>query len=57
MKDEIVNQNTQWNTEHGDTHREEKRQTSNREEKCEEEGKLTEEFEAQASVFLPSLYL
>ena len=34
------------------------RQTSNREEKCgEEEGKLTEEFEAQASVFLPSLYL
>ena len=37
----------------------EERQTSNREEKCgkEEEGKLTEEFEAQACVFLPSLYL
>ena len=50
MKDEIVNLNI---------HREEKRQTSNIEEKCgkEEEGKLTEEFEAQASVFLPSLYL
>ena len=30
-----------------------------REEKCgeEEEGKLSEEFEAQASVVLPSLYL
>ena len=49
MKDEIVNLNI---------HREKKRQTRNREEKCkEEEGKLTEEFEAQASVFLPSLYL
>ena len=48
MKDEIVNLYI---------HREEKRQTSNREEKCEEEGKLTKEFEAQASVFLPSLYL
>ena len=48
MKDEIVNLKT------------EKRQTSNREEKCseeEEEGKFTEEFEAQAFVFLPSLYL
>ena len=46
MKDEFVNQN--------------RRQTSNKEEKCdeeEEEGKLIEEFEAQASVFLPSLYL
>ena len=50
MKDGSVNLNIQ---------REEKRQTSNREEKWgeEEEGKLTEEFEAQASVFLPSLYL
>ena len=42
MKDEILNLNV---------HREEKRQTSNKEEKCEEEGNLTEEFEAQASVF------
>ena len=47
MKDEIVNKKT------------EKRKTSNREEKCgeEEEGKLTKEFEGQASLFLPSLYL
>ena len=49
MKDKIVNINI---------HREEKRQASNKEEKCgEEEVKLTKEFEAQASVFLPSLYL
>ena len=34
------------------------RRHKNIEEKCgEEERKLTEEFEAQASVFLPSLYL
>ena len=40
MKDEILNLK--------------QRQTSNREDKCgeEEEGKLMEEFEAQASVFL-----
>ena len=46
MKDEIVTLNTQG-----------KEQISNREEKCreeEEEEKLTEEFEAQASVFLLS---
>ena len=37
----------------------EKKIDCNREEKCreEEEGKLNEEFEAQASMFLPSLYL
>ena len=35
-----------------------RKEEQNREEKCgEEEEKLTEEFEAQASVFLPSLYL
>jgi len=46
MKDEFVNKKNK-----------EKRQTSNKEDKCgeeEEEGKLTKEFEAQASVFLPS---
>ena len=52
MKNEIVNQRIE-------DKRREKRHTSNREEKCEEEeeGKLTEEFESQAFGFLPSLYL
>ena len=44
-EDEIVNQ------------KKERRDTRKREEKCEEEGKLTEEFEAQAFVLLSSLYL
>ena len=49
MKDEIVN-----------LKKRDRQAEQNREEKCneeEEEGKLIEEFEAQASVFLSSLYL
>ena len=51
MKDEIVNLKRR---KRGDI-----QVGQNIEEKCgkEEKGKLTEEFEAQASVFLPSLYL
>ena len=50
MNDEFVNQIYTYPR---------RRQTSNKEEKCEEEeeGNFTEEFEAQASMFLPSLYL
>ena len=50
MKDEIVNQNREEDKERD--------RQAVKEEKCEEEEeKLTEEFEAQASVFLPSFYL